>query len=117
MWSEPENRPPKRYLLLDDDVPRHPVPLAAVYLLGPRAPSLRRPSVTALSAAEALSALMEHRYVPYILDAAGQARDFLALGRLVRHVPVRRLERPDDLGRLDDVCDLVLDDVAAIGPA
>jgi hypothetical protein len=82
---------------------REPTPLAAIYVLGERDPGRVDSELVAEPPPIALGSLMGHRHAPFLLRPTDQARDFAALGRLVRQVPVYRILRPDSVdsvGRL-----------------
>jgi hypothetical protein len=87
-----------------------PLPLGAVYLLGPRSGETRAPFVEPLSPPAGLMELVGNTYVNYLLDRAMRAREFELLGRLVRSVPVRRVVPHADPARLPDLCQTVIQD-------
>jgi hypothetical protein len=111
----PKLAPPweKRYLDLGEKgcpFQRQPLPLAAVYVLGARTQEPAAPFVAALPAKEALLTLIGNTYANYLLDPSQRAREFESLGRLVASVPVRRVTPHADPGRLDRLCEVILDD-------
>ncbi|QXD15850.1 hypothetical protein GQ464_002560 [Rhodocaloribacter litoris] len=117
VWPGRETLPDKRFLSLDRAglaAAMHPLPIAAVYLLGPRDPGRTLPRVVPLHAATGLLALLPHTYARWALDQAGEAREFAVLGRLAASVPVRQLERPDGLDTLTATCELLLQDAAGL---
>jgi hypothetical protein len=87
-----------------------PLPLGAVYLLGPRKGDARAPFVEPLPAQEGLMELVANTYVNYLLDAPMRAREFELLGRLVQGVPVRRVVPHQDPAGLPALCQTILDD-------
>jgi hypothetical protein len=108
----------KRYLDLSPDEGNEawrfqpdPLPLAAIYVLGARSARLRTPICRALSVAQGLMALTANSYASHILDRASRAREFACLARLARRVPVRQVERPDEMRAVDEVCAMVRADV------
>lgn len=88
---------------------QEPLPLAAVYLLGPREDS-NAPRVELVTPREALMALVANTYVNYLLDAGRRAAEFGVLGRLVASVPVRRLIPHSDITRLPALRECLLRD-------
>jgi hypothetical protein len=89
-----------------------PLPLGAVYFLGPRRPGLAAPTIEPLALADGLLRLAVHNYSRMRLSADHSTREFERLGRLARHVPLRLLHRPDDLASLGSVCDAIAGDLA-----
>ena len=82
-----------------------PTPLGGIFLLGDRDAGGDRPRIEprieALGATEALTELLAHGYVNYLLDLAAQGRELPVLGALVRDVPVRRLVVGSDRAGLE----------------
>jgi len=99
----------KRYLALGSSRHRFqsdPLPIVAIYLLAPRGAGPTR--VREISNRKsALMALVPETYSARLLDRDSRATEFELLGRLVRHVPVRRLAVCDDLDRIGEICDIV----------
>lgn len=91
-----------------------PLPLAAIYVLDERQPDLKVPVISPLSSADGLPRLLANSYAPYLLDRASQAHEFHLLGRLATKVPIREVQRPDDLARVLDTCEAILEDVYAL---
>lgn len=89
------------------------LPIHAVYVLteGPRV------ARQALPMRLALGASMRHwygaRFGRHLLDHLDLEAHFLHCATLCRRVPVVRLDRPYNLGALDDVVDLILSDAAS----
>ena len=89
------------------------LPLAAVYVLGEGDGARVEP----LAPPAALLALTPLAFAAALLDEALRRREFEALSRLVRAVPVRRLRVPDDPARADELVAAVVADVRALAPA
>ncbi|HEU4432539.1 MAG TPA: hypothetical protein VFR51_04035 [Pyrinomonadaceae bacterium] len=106
----------KRYLDLTPQFPTKPVPLSAIYLLGQRRDEPVAPFVEALDHTEALLSLIANTYTNYLIDKSMQARQFDLLTRVLAGVPVRRVTPHADAGRIQQLCDCVLDDVALLKP-
>ena len=90
----------------------HAVPLGAVYLLGERR-SEAAPSVEAVRSQAALLALVADTFANKILDREMRALEFEVLGRLVTHVPVRRVFPHSDPSRIRDLCRVIREDFAS----
>lgn len=113
LWSREEARPAKRYLGLsaDDSASAREIPLAAIYSLGRRDldGAVRIESVPA---AGALPLLMANRHMAEIVERSGHVRDFRLLAEVVRHVPVRTVERTEGLDHLQAVVEAIHADLA-----
>ncbi|MEP7355956.1 MAG: hypothetical protein ABI847_01795 [Anaerolineales bacterium] len=88
------------------------LPLCAIYFLERRRPGLRAPVIEPLAAAEGLVRLAANNYTHTRLNAEHSAREFERFGRIARQVPLRLLQRPDDLASLGSVCDAIVSDLA-----
>lgn len=88
----------------------HPLPLAAVYILGERSLEVATPAIVTLPPQQRLLALLRHTYGDYVVEPSLRDRVFTWLGHLARMTPIRQLERPDDLARLPALCKLILED-------
>ena len=110
----------KRYLALDNAHHRFqasPLELRAVYLLGERAEEGGATRVEAATGKSALMSLVAETYATRMIDAALRAREFELLGRLVEHVPVRRLAMRPGLRHIAGLCETVLRDVETLAMA
>jgi hypothetical protein len=89
-----------------------PANLAAIYFLEPRQLELATPAIAPIPSKIGLMMLLEHCY-PYFLtlDRDRQYREFIFLGRLAATVPLRKVDRPDELTKLPQICDAILDDI------
>lgn len=89
-----------------------PANLAAIYFLEPRQLELANPAIAPIPSKIGLMMLLEHCY-PYFLtlDRDRQYREFIFLGRLAATVPLRKVDRPDELTKLPQICDAILDDI------
>ena len=96
----------KRYLKLDGNNNTHgqfcadTMPLAAIYVLGQRLPAASAPMITPLTAQEKLLELIAHTYGDAVVNEQLRTHEFKVLSRLAAAVPIRRLERPDNLTAL-----------------
>ncbi|MFL5542908.1 MAG: serine/threonine protein kinase [Longimicrobiaceae bacterium] len=109
----------KRFLDLGGGAARFepgPLPLAAVYLLGPREAE-GAPRLEPVAATQAVLALIGHTYVGWVPDRAAQVRDLALYGQLAREVPVLRALPHADPARLPELCALLEADVRARGTA
>jgi hypothetical protein len=91
--------------------PREPLPVAAIYVVSPGEDPEAPARVERLSMVERLLALVANTSTNYLLDEALRGCEFECLSEVVRRVPVRRLVRADDPGRVLDVCDMIVQDV------
>jgi hypothetical protein len=107
----------KRFLALDREGYRfetRPSPLAAIYILGERGPSLADPIFEELAGWPALQALVGNTYVNYLLDRDMRQREFDVLSRLVKRVPIRRVRPAADSSRLFHLCEAIAADVQTL---
>jgi hypothetical protein len=89
----------KRYMALGDNglgFATKPLPLRAIYLLGPREAELDAPIVEEIAGSEAIAELVANTYVNYLLDRDMRRREFDVLSRVVARIPVRRVRPPAD---------------------
>ena len=110
----------KRYLDLTGEgysFQSEPLPLAGIYLLGERRKDARAPFVEQVSAGASMLALVGNSYANYMLDREMRSREFEVLGRLLTHVPLRRVTPHADIKRLPELCRLILEDFQAAPPA
>ena len=91
-----------------------PLPLRAIYALGPPDPPDTHPRVSPIAKVDALVTVMSNTYADYVLDRSGRVRDFEVLGRLAGHVPVRQVHRPWSLDAIPQTCTAILDDLAQV---
>jgi hypothetical protein len=90
-----------------------PLPLRAIYYLGPRA-DVASPSIEPMPPAEQLLAVARNSYAGYLLDRAQQSQHFAAAARLVQRVPVRLVTPCADLSALPRLCDAIVEDVRSL---
>jgi hypothetical protein len=95
-----------------------PLPLSAIYVLDGRQSADDAPRVTPISGAAALVTLVGNTYMSTLLDRSIRATEFDFLADLLDHVPVRRVTPHTDPSRVQELCDLILDDFQAhLSPA
>jgi hypothetical protein len=82
-------------------------PCAAIYLLGPRSTETDTPRIEELTQRQALLDLVRNTYMNWILSSNQRALEFDFLGKLVSHVPVRRIVPHADPGRIGALCQLI----------
>jgi hypothetical protein len=107
----------KRYLELKGNGYRFqegPLPLAAAYMLGPRAADQRTPFLETLSGRAGLMSLVANSYVAYLLDKAMRAGEFALLARMVKSVPLRQVRIPEGPSSLSRLCEIISDDLLNI---
>jgi hypothetical protein len=108
----------KRQLVLAENRLRfqgQPMPLGAVFLLGPRVAESAAPFVEALSARESLISLVTNSYATNLLDKDMRAREFELFGRLVASVPIWRLRPHADGSQIDHLCDVIHEKCRELG--
>jgi hypothetical protein len=90
-----------------------PLPLGAIYLLGERR-SDPAPYLESIRPPSALLALVAETYANKILDREMRANEFEVLGRLVTTIPIRQVHAHEDAKRLDELCEVISEDFAAL---
>jgi hypothetical protein len=103
----------KRYLNLMSNGYRfesEPLPLTAIYYLGPRSADAAAPFIQALSPQARLLSLLGNRYVTLPADKKVRAREFDVLGRIAARVPLRQVTPHTDTTRLAKLCEVIRDD-------
>jgi hypothetical protein len=106
----------KRYLDLTARFPTEAMPLSAIYLFGERRDEPRAPFIEMVDRTDALLSLIANTYTNSLIDRSMQARQFDLFTRVLPNVPVRRITPHADPHRLQQLCDCVLDDFAALKP-
>lgn len=107
----------KRFLALNQNgyhFETQSLPLAAIYILNDRDPSLADPVFEELAGWPALQALVGNTYVNYLLDRDMRQREFDVLSRLVKRVPIRRVRPAADSSRLFHLCEGIAADVKTL---
>jgi hypothetical protein len=100
----------KRFLPLDEGTGRfqkHPLPLAAIFLLGRRVPHSPDFGIKKIHPASALIQVVTHSYVNYILDHEMRRKEFAVLAKLVGQVPVYEVHPIADPQRVYDLCEAI----------
>ena len=107
----------KRYLELDGQRAKFSetkLPLGILYLFAPRGSEQGTPRVEKLSPREALLELVQNTYMNWVLDREQRANEFDLLCRLLQRVPVRRIVPHVKPEKIAGLCELILQDAAAI---
>jgi len=105
----------KRRLALGDHGTRfenRALPLRAVYLLGERR-AFDAPLAEPLRPQAGLLSLVADTFANKVLDREMRAKEFAVLGRLAMAIPIRLLHPHSDSARLEKLCEVVLEDLAA----
>jgi hypothetical protein len=101
----------KRARMAHDTFSTAPRPLGAVYVLAPGADIATKP----VGGRNALFGLLPHNYNSALVDAIAEASvrrwHFKACSELVERIPVRLLQRPADLGRLQETAKHIASEV------
>jgi hypothetical protein len=87
---------------------KHPLPLAAIYLLAEREDE-PAPFVRELASGERLISLVANTYATYLMDREMRAREFELLNRVLNAVPVRRVTPHSDPSRIGDLCRTIIE--------
>jgi hypothetical protein len=110
----------KRYLVLGQNgfgFVTKPLPLRAIYILGPREECLAAPAAGQLAGSEALAQLVANTYVNYLLDRDMRSQEFDVLTRLVATIPIRRVRPPADPSSVFDLSEAIANDARRVmGP-
>ncbi|MCH9698356.1 MAG: hypothetical protein K0U68_09655 [Gammaproteobacteria bacterium] len=107
----------KRFLNLSTDTQaqrwrfhNQPLQLAAVYSLNPRDEQSDAITIEPLSPANGLLKLAANTYPEYALHPNDRQRNFNVLGQFANAVPVRSVDRPDNLDQLNTLRDAIIND-------
>ena len=107
----------KCYLDLSERFQGEPLPLAAIYQLGERRHDSVAPFVEKLDRTEGLMALVANTYATKLMDKQMRAREFELLTRVVGNVSVRRITPHADPARINQLCDVILNDFSGASPS
>jgi hypothetical protein len=100
----------KRFITLDQQGMRfehRELPLAAIYVLGPREEELSLPVINEMEGSTALVNLAANTYVNYLLDSEMREHEFNVLTRLLSRVPARFVRPPADPSCLRWMCEAI----------
>lgn len=117
IFHKDKNAPDKYYLDLTTQgkaFPQEPHSLQAIYLLQARDNQLQAPSISGLAVASGVMNLIPHTSTNFVLDQSQRADEFNVLARLAKHVPLRQLHCPNNLNRLPELCEVILNDLYAL---
>lgn len=88
-----------------------PLSLAAIYILHNRQSELATPYIESVPTELGLMHLMAHRYPKFLnLEQDYLAGDFSFLSSLAARIPIKKVYRPDNLIKLPEVCDVIVND-------
>jgi hypothetical protein len=107
----------KRYLPLDGvhgKFSGEKRPLGLIYLFGERSGAQDAPRVEEIAPREALVELVQKTYMNWLLDREQRAKEFDELGRIVSHVPVRRIIAHQNAEKIGALCELILADAGSV---
>ena len=91
-----------------------PLPLAAIYILHNRQSELAIPYIESIPTELGLMHLMAHRYPKFLnLEQDYLAGDFSFLSSLAARIPIKKVYRPDNITKLPEVCDVIVNDARA----
>jgi hypothetical protein len=123
LWGDPEALPrivatwEKRYLDLNQPgyhFAPEAVPLGAIYVLHDRSGDARETEITPIGGTHALVELVANTYANDLLDKRQRVQELEVLGRVVNHVPIRKVRSPDDRRAVEHVCEAMIDDFVAL---
>jgi hypothetical protein len=89
-------------------------PLGAIYVLAERADAASLPEISPVRGTQAVMTLVANTYSNDLLDERMRAQELEVLGRIVCHVPIRRMRAPNDRGAVTRVCEAILADFRAL---
>ena len=89
-----------------------PLPLAALYFLGPRCDVHTDIVIESVSPAKALMMLVSESFATNFQDKSKRAAEFNLLSRLVIAVPLRRVSAPNDLKGMNYLCSAISQDLS-----
>jgi hypothetical protein len=107
----------KRYLDLTQTLEQfqsNPLPLAAIYQLAERQDDPAAPFVQTLDRTEGLISLIANTYATNLMNKEMRAREFELLGRVLAHVPLRRVTAHTNPNRIRQLCECILEDFESI---
>jgi hypothetical protein len=103
----------KRYLDLNSNhynFRSYPISLNAIYILNPRCNDPIGPFIITESRKSGLFLLAANTYRNELLDKRMRQQEFDVLSRLVTHVPLRQITPHNDIAKLPELCDKLLED-------
>lgn len=89
-----------------------PLPLSAIYFLGPRRDT--QTAFTDVAPADALMRLVSDSFASRAQSPVQRAAEFRFLAELVRSLPLRQVSASNDLGQLDALCAAIEADAARL---
>lgn len=88
------------------------LPLGRIYILEERGEAAAETRISKSSPREALVELVTHANSGNFLDSSVRAVEFELLSRVVAHTEVMRVKPPDDLGKVEALCQAIVHDLA-----
>ncbi len=104
----------KCYLDLKGQFHAEPLPLAAIYHLGPRRHDINAPFIETPDRSDGLLSLIANTYATKLMDKQMRAREFELLTRVMNNVPLRRITPHADPARIPELCQTILDDFSQV---
>lgn len=87
-----------------------PLPLAAIYQLTERRDVPTAPFIQSINRTDGLISLIANTYATKLMDKEMRAREFELLGRVLAHVPLRRVTPHTSPARIPELCESILED-------
>lgn len=104
----------KRYVAVGDEnrraFPTQRLPLDAIYILSGRQAADSDIQIEQLEPKEAARILNSNGYGKYVMDDAMRRQDFSLFAKFAREKHSRAIDRPNDLSRLPELANKILDD-------
>lgn len=88
-----------------------PLPLGAIYFLGPRHDPLRPTCIFRIAPADGMLRLIANQFTRTPLSDDQRALEFERWGRVAKYVPLRQVDRPNSLSSLPAVCEAIVQDL------
>lgn len=106
----------KRYLDLNGQAYQFaskPAPLAAIYILAPRA-SETQARIDNITGTERMLSLIRNTYRNELLSASMRAHEFQSIKRIVNKISIRRIVASDNLTGIERLCEMIIQDASDV---
>ncbi|MBL4673517.1 MAG: hypothetical protein JKX81_14755 [Arenicella sp.] len=87
--------------------------LMAIYILNRRRPDLINTQITTVPNTRACIELTPHSYARRVINKHQQHQEFAFMAQLTRHIPIKSVDRPNQLSYLPKIAEDLLSDLAA----
>ena len=106
----------KRFLALDGirgKFVSQKTPVGLIYVFAERSDA-NAPRIEEVAPKDALLELVQRTYMNWLLDRQRRGEEFDELSKVVQRIPVRRIIPHQDAGRIGELCEVILADVARV---